>query len=55
MYLGFRQYQLLFDLVGLAILMAIICCAMTLAWFAYRRKPNTARAMAVVVAALYKR
>jgi heme A synthase len=52
MYLGYRQYQLLFDLAGLVILLSIVACLMVLAWPAYRRKSTAVKGLAVVVAAL---
>ncbi len=52
MYLGYHQYQLLFDLAGLVILLTIVACLVVFAWLAYRRKSTAAKGLAVVVSAL---
>jgi hypothetical protein len=52
MYLGYRGYQLLFDLAGLVILLTVVAGLMVFAWLAYRRNSTAAKGLAVVVSAL---
>ena len=52
MYLGYRQYQLLFDLPGLVILLAVVGCFITVAMFSYRRRYRSAIGFAVIAASL---
>lgn len=52
MYLGYRNYQLLFDLYGLAILLAVIVCLVVGAVLSVQRKFAPAIAMAALAAVL---
>ena len=52
MYLGYHQYQLYFDLSGLAILLAIFACLALLAFLAYRRRSFAAGAIVGLMLAL---
>jgi hypothetical protein len=52
MYLGYRGYQLLFDLAGLVILLTVVAGLMVFAWLAYRRNSTAAKGLAVVVSVL---
>jgi hypothetical protein len=52
MYLGYHQYQLYFDFLGVAILMAAVACLALLAFLAHKRSFFAAGAMACVLLAL---
>lgn len=52
MYLGYHQYQLYFDLPGLAILLAIFACLALFAFLAYQRRSFAAGAILGLLLAL---
>ena len=52
MYLGYHPYQLYFDLLGIAILMAVVASLALLAFLAYKRSFFAVGAMACVLLAL---
>jgi hypothetical protein len=52
MYLGYRQYQLLFDLPGLVVLLALIGCLVAVAWLAFLQRFRPAMGLAIFAVAL---